>query len=467
MRWFRSLTSRQRTILLALGLSVIAVVSLLVWSVWGASRAAPAVSPVAPPPVHDTGPALSVSVLPTPAVATPVTPTPTPMPSFDVSRAGVVAAEVAAARQSRNRWGTPLSLVDLTDMARAIYRHYQRWPPLVLRARPVLEALHLWFWDVLRLDVVAQSEDAAAFYVPESEELIVRRDWDGGLESLETQLAFGYARALPDQYGNLPALTNEAPTLDRKLALIAIAEGDALVSTLLYRGLEPGSPEGAAVQAEVARAICPRWQVEDALLEDLTCLAFRLGSDFAIAHYQAGGTEALDELVLRPPRSTEQLLDHERYVAFEQPVVLSPLAPEVSSRWVLTTTETLGQALMGVVLAEWGDGEALSVLDWGGDLLQVWEGPDEGRLAVWQMSWDNVRTAIQFYEGMVGTLPRPLMPPGTIRDRTAADDLPRGRWWSGTRGAAFIYRRSDTVWLIWGTDPELVEAAAAAAGEVR
>jgi hypothetical protein len=348
-------------------------------------------------------------------------------------------------------------------MARAIYRHYQARPPLALRARPVLEALNLWFWDQLRLDVVAQAEEAAAFYVPQTEELALRRDWDGSLSTLETQLAYGYARALPDQYGDLLTLTDEAPTLDRRLALLAIAEGDALVSTLLYRGLEPGSPEIDALQAEVAKAICPRWQLEDALLEDLTCLSFYLGSQFAITQYETGGTEALDKMILRPPWSTEQLLDHERYSASEQPVLLASLAPDVGADWILTTTDTLGQVMMDIAMTEWAgaDGGDIEVEDWGGDLLQVWAGPDAGRLVVWQIAWDNVGAAVRFYGEMTKLLPRPLVS-GLIRDTTATAGLPRGRWWSGGQGAAFLYRHIDTVYLIWGTDAELVEAAAVA-----
>ncbi len=87
-----------------------------------------------------------------------------------------------------------MTVVDDTGMAQAIYAHFQRWTPEVLREKLVLEALHLWFWDPLRLDVVAQSEQAAAFYAPEVEELYLRRDWDGSLEILESQLAYVLAK---------------------------------------------------------------------------------------------------------------------------------------------------------------------------------------------------------------------------------------------------------------------------------
>jgi hypothetical protein len=468
VRWARSLTSKQRAILATLALSVIAVVSLLGWSIWRSLNAEAVDSPFAPPPTHAT----SVLPIPPPVTQTPSLPTatkvpaptetPTTMPGFDVSQAGLVAADVSEARQSRTRWGTPLSLVDQTGMARALYRHYQNRPPVALQAQSSLQALNLWFWDALRLDIVSQASDTAVFYVPETQELLLRRDWDGALDTLETQLAYGYARALPDQYGDLTRLMDEATTLDRKLALTAVAEGDAFIALLLHRGLMPGSDASAALQAEVARAICPRWQIEDVLLEDLTCLAFRLGTEFAVAQYLDGGTDALDEAILRPPWSTEQLIDRDRYLAFEPPHLLTPLTPELAPGWTLTTTETLGQAIIGVTLAEWHDsgGEVdAQITDWGGDLLQIWEGPDDHSLAAWQISWDNVSAAVNIYGDLTEILPRQLVS-GLIRDTTATAGLPRGRWWAGERGAAFLYRKVDTIWLIWGTDPATVERTA-------
>ncbi len=461
MNWYRSLTPTQRRILLALALSVVVVVSLLTWRVRSMLQAAQSLSPL---PVPAAG---GESVLPTPTPA--LTPTPNLAPSptatspFDISLAGIVASEVVDARQFTTRWGTPLTVVDDTGMARAIYAHFRRWAPVVPREKLVLEALHLWHWDPLRLDVVTHSEEAVAFYAPEVEGLYLRRDWDGSLETLETQLAYGYARALPDQYGDLVALIEAAPSLDRRLALTAIAEGDAFVSTLLYRGITPGKAGTDAVYEEISRAVCPQWQTEDTLLDDLSCLSFRLGVDFAVAQYQSGGIQALDEMILRPPRSTEQLLDHARYIGSEEPVVFVPLDAGLGGDWILTATETLGQAFIEIVLSQWSRGMAGEdvAVDWGGDLLQVWHGPDNGALSAWQIVWDDSSAAVRFHADLVEVLPRALVP-GLIRDTQAPASLPRGRWWSGRQGSVFLYRRADTIWLIWGTDTTAVEAVGAA-----
>lgn len=460
MGWYRSLTPTLRRTVLGLALGVVVLAGMLAWSVWSMVQVAQSTSPL---PLPSAG---SESALPMPTPADTPTPTlipsPTATPAFDISSAGIVAGEVADARQFAVRWGTPLTVVDDTGMAGAIYRHFRRFAPVVLREKLVLEALNLWLWDPLRLDVVTQSERAAAFYAPAAEELYLRRDWDGSLETLETQLAYGYARPLPDQHGDLVALIDAAPSLDRRLALAAVAEGDALVSTLLYRGITPGEAGTDAVYEEISRAICPLWQAEDALLDALSCLSFRLGAAFAIAQYQSGGVQALDEVILRPPRSTEQLLDHTRYVASEEPLVLVPLDVDLGGDWILTATETLGQAFIEIVLSEWSHslaGEDVAV-DWGGDVLQVWQGPDGDALSAWQIEWDDSFAAARFRAALVEVLPRALVP-GLIRDTTAPVSLPRGRWWSGRQGSVFLYGRANTIWLIWGTDTAAIEMVGA------
>ena len=124
MGWYRSLTPTLRRIVLALALSVMVLAGMLAWSVWSMLQVAQSISPLLTPA------AANESVLPTPAPSLTLTPTlipsPTATPPFDISSAGIVAGEVADARQFSVRWGTPLTVVDDTGMAGAIYRHFRR-----------------------------------------------------------------------------------------------------------------------------------------------------------------------------------------------------------------------------------------------------------------------------------------------------------------------------------------------------
>lgn len=461
MRWYRDLTRRQRSVVVGLTIAVIAVIAALGWSVWMTLQASATLSPVSTPD-SDISP-VSTPTPPSPPSPTPVpTPSSTPTAPFEVSQAGLIAMEIAEARDSRTRWRTPVTLVDDHRLSVALYRRYQNWPPLPIQTRPLLEALNLWYWDDVRLDVIAHAQNTAALYIPELEELYVRRDWDGPSEIQEMQVAYGYARAQPDQYGDLLSLSSDASSIDRQIALSAVADGDALMAVWLFAGAAPGSRQAEKIERYVETAVLPLWQREDPLLNDLSGLAFSLGKDFAVERFESGGTEALDQAIIRPPRSTEQLLHPERYAAGDEPVPILPHEIDLGRRWILTQTETLGEALMGLAMVEWSNGELSPdvVEGWGGDRLQVWQHEDGSTVAMWQAVWDTTPDAYRYYHALQGLMPSPLVR-GFASERTMPDSLPSGRWWVGTRGAVFLHRHGDRTWLLWGEDPEVVEEVGA------
>jgi hypothetical protein len=174
-----------------------------------------------------------------------------------------------------------------------------------------------------------------------------------------------------------------------------------------------------------------------------------------------GGLQALDEVILRPPRSTEQIMHIDRYLDGDEPRVLTPLEPQLGRDWTLQASDTLGEALTGFILNDWSTGQYSyeAVENWGGDLLQVWDAEDSSKLAVWQLIWDTSPAAVDFYGIMLDLMPRPLLR-GIVRDTTPSAGLPRGRWWAGAQGAVFLYRRANRITLIWGSNDTAVEAVA-------
>ncbi len=470
MRWHQSLTRRQRLILLTLAFGVVSVISLLGWSIWttmGAAMANPIPTPL---------PTLMLSPTPMPVKdapeedPTPTSPQSQSSPAFDVYRAGIISADVTEARKAHTHLDTPLTLVNELDMARALYSHYKAQPPLAQRILAVFQVMRIWEGALPQVDVVAQAADVASLYAPESAELYLRRGWNGELPTIETQLAYGYAYAFSNGYGDLAALQEDAGSLDHQLALSAVAKGDAVVSVWLMHEAMPSGPTSlssaaANIRDDIVHAACPQWRkAEEELLQTISCLDFDLGVTFASARYWNGGTAAMDAAVARPPRSTEQILHPDRLAEVDEPLVLSPIVPALGSAWSLTTTETLGEALMGFVIAGWSEGEldAEAVVGWGGDLLQVWEAPEEGRVVAWQMDWDDSRTAALFQGHLLELMPDALVK-GLIRDTTPPAPLTRGRWWSGGQGTVFLYRRANHIWLVWGDTPEAVETVAVAA----
>ncbi|MBN1878056.1 MAG: hypothetical protein JXA33_27790 [Anaerolineae bacterium] len=464
MQWYRGLTPQQRRVLLALFGATALVLVLLVGSVWSTLRSAPLPTPTTT--LTETNVLISHVLTPSPTLF--VLPTPTPTPPFDPLEAGTIAEEVAVARGTIARWGTPLKLVEQHELTTALYQRYQTLPPFTLQAKTTLDILGLWFWDEpVRIDTRAQARVAAAIYVPEEEQIYLRRDWTGSLEDLKIQLAFGYARAIPEQYGDLQRLQDEADTLDRHLALSAIADGDALIALWRYYELKPGTPQANALLTTLIQATTAHWIPEDPLLSDLSRLSLELGGTFATELYNKGGTEALDMALRRPPRSTHEVLHPEHYLEGDNARVISPLTPELGRGWILTHTDTLGEALMGLTLLEWRGKETLTTTlpYWDGDLLQAWDGPQGACVVLWQTAWKDWHEARHFYNEMTTLLPNRVA--GYTRETPAPETLPAGQWWVGDKGAAFLYRYSDRVWLVWGTDPEAVETVGVSLKDAR
>jgi hypothetical protein len=387
----------------------------------------------------------------------------------------MIASEVSDARGRIARWSTPLTLVnDQLAMSVILYRLYDAYPPLVLQLQPYLQALRLWFWDEVRVDPVAQAPAVGALYASDTEELYLRRDWPGERDVLEWQIAYGYARAIPDQYGELPRLMDNADSLDHRLALAAVGDGDALLALWRYAGVRPGSIEAQALTGVIADAVTPHWRLmSDPLLDDLSQLPLQVGATFMADLDAHGGTAAVDAAVLRPPRSTAQLLHVERYLAGELPHTPTALQPQLERGWVLSATDTLGEALMRLVLKEWSGGALAAdeiaglTAHWNGDLFQVWGGPTRATggvadVVVWQTVWDSRQSAADFYTALAGIMPQPLLL-GPGEETIPPARLLGGRWWAGPRGAVSLYHRANRVMLVWGTDVAAVETAGIAA----
>lgn len=477
MGWYRTLTSSQRRILLGMAVALVTVLGLLGWSVWTTLHQYPSF-PLDLPGIGNSAldtPTLVASVLDTPtltttptpteaptATSTPTaTPTPTPTPAFEVVEAGKISDAIGDARGVVARWGIPLALVNEAELASVLYQYYRLHPPLVLEERVIFEMLGMWPEDGgVQPDTLSQAQHVAALYVPEESQIYLRQDWTAGLEPIRLQLAYGYARALPDQYGDIPNLVEDAESLDRRLALIATAQGDAMMSLWRYMGVAPGSDSAKASLEMVSETVFPTWRVADAGLDSVSRLTLYIGAQFASARYAQGRLAALDDVIRRPPRSTEQILHPERYMAGDEPVILSPAMPKLPSGWELVEMETLGEALMGRVLLSWSAGLTGTqvVEEWGGDLLQIWSPPEGEKVALWHTTWDTSTAARRFFEPVADLLPGRIG--GHFLDVSLPEGLTRGLWWSNSSGGAYLRLSANHVWLVWGDDPDAVAVVA-------
>ncbi len=447
------MTSRQRWILGLMIVVLLGVVSTLGWIVWTTSQQMASVS-LLPTPTQQPPAALSPTPSPLPA--------PTSTPFFATSQAGEISRAVAAARELLPRWETPLTFVNTYDLSVVLYRRYQDNPPFPLSAQLTLQALGLWPAGEPEPDPVKQAQKVAALYSPTDEQIYLRRDWTGPVETVAAQVAYGYAQALPEQHGNLPRLREEPGSLDRRLALEAVAAGDAWVAFSRY--------SGRAVTAAPPQTLLdtlPVWSENTSLSAQLGQLPWEIGQQFAATLYQTEGFAALDEVLRRPPRTTEQLLHPAEYQKHGDFVAFEPLEPVVANGWTLAHTETVGQAVMRFALDQWSS-EPLTTTTaegWNGDLLQLWQGPQGKQVVLWQTAWDSRLQAMNFDHQVAGLLPHQVR--GLTAESARPEGLLAGKWWANRWGAAFVYRYSDHVWLVWGDDAALVADVAMAISRER
>jgi len=199
-------------------------------------------------------------------------------------------------------------------------------------------------------------------------------------------LAHELRHALQDQYMDTHALLDDGigDFDDRRLALLALLEGDATL--LMERFLLRRVPGGEDAGRELNGLSMPSPPVEGAppVLRDQLVLPYTTGLDFARALWQRGGWRALRSAWGRPPRSTEQVLHPSKYVSDEAPKTVTVAFKPAHGR--LVNEGVLGEMLARTLLGDGVPEDAAA--GWGGDTFRVWD--VSGRtLLVWRLVWDT------------------------------------------------------------------------------
>ena len=310
--------------------------------------------------------------------------------------------------------------------------------------------LRLYQIDLLR-------EQVGGLYGRERRELYVIGD-GGPLGALDkTILAHEVTHALQDQHFGLDRLLPaQGVSADGLMAATALLEGDALL-TMNQWGLrfltpaeklsldEPRPTSGALADAP----LIVRAELEFPYLE---------GHFFAIQlHQDGGGFEAVNQALADPPRSTEQVIHPEKYLAREAPVSveLPPLDEALGDGWQLLRTDVLGELVLRVLIQDtlgWPEAEAAAT-GWGGDAYAVLEDDAGRRLVVLETAWDTEPDAAEFYNAYVRAVTGRF---GSAL-RSVQSEPSRIRW-SAPGLLIQALKTDDRVRLIFGPDAPTLDA---------
>ena len=224
-------------------------------------------------------------------------------------------------------------------------------------------------------------------------------------------LAHEYVHALQDQHFGIDAVKDAAAPGDEQSAVVALAEGDAVLLTveMALSGALPASPT-AAEQAALAEgtgldALPPLMQRE-------MLFPYLDGTDFVERAWNNGGWSAIDEIWLDPPTSTEQIM-HPALYPDEQPIPvhLPDVAGMLGDGWTAGFDSVMGELRVGVFVADDESFEmrlptrvavtlpnAEAATGWGGDRILTIDGPEGAWVVVWQTAWDTPQDAGEFAE---------------------------------------------------------------------
>ena len=232
--------------------------------------------------------------------------------------------------------------------------------------------------------------------------------------------------ALQDQYvdlhGMLPDSVGDFD--DRRLAFLSLLEGDAtlVMERFLLAARGGGRRQGgrrmdvsgwSLPAAPRARRAARRPRPARAAL--LRGPRFRHGRPG-----EAGRLDRPGSAWARPPRSTEQVLHPEKYVAGEEPRAVD-LAPPAPPGGRLVDEGVLGEVLLRTLLGEGGEAAAAG---WGGGGARVVD--VSGRtLRVWRSVWDAPEDGAEF---LAAARRRMARLSAGARSREGCSVFSRGEW---------------------------------------
>ncbi len=298
----------------------------------------------------------------------------------------------------------------------------------------------------LYLDLI--ESQVAGFYRPDEKTLYVvsRSGTVNGADKVT--FAHEYDHALQDAnfdvFGKFEELRDES---DEALARAAVYEGDAtlLMSLWAIPNLTQAEIQDVAAasndpEANAILAATP------AILTEALIFPYTSGIAFLQPVQLSGGWAGVDELYANLPVSTEQILHPEKYLQGEAPTDVtlpSDLAGGMGEGWSLAIEDTWGEFQTGVWLRDSGveaDAANEAAAGWGGDRLAVLQGPDGAWATAMQFVWDTPEDADAF-EAAAGTAIKQAGGPAQV-----------------------VPGDSTTRWILVGSDDDVLNALAGAAG---
>jgi hypothetical protein len=228
-----------------------------------------------------------------------------------------------------------------------------------------------------------------------------------------------FTHALQDQNFDLGSLKlDEIGHGDQSLGRLSLVEGDATLVMTIWQQQNLTAAENAEMLAQSASDPSTAQLLGmPAILRESLLFPYIQGVGFVQAQFLSGGWAAVNDVFGSPPASTEQILHPDKYASHEQPKATSlpaDLAARLGSGWKSALEDTFGEFQLQVWLRQntsiGAGAQNAAAAGWGGDRIEVLEGPDGAWGVVLRTSWDSPNDAVEFetaatpiVEGLAGS----------------------------------------------------------------
>lgn len=314
--------------------------------------------------------------------------------------------------------------------------------------------------DYAALMAAVRTDAVAGYYDLKAKRLVISRGAGGDLANAEMVIAHELVHGLQDQAFDLSKLEDVALSeADAAMARRALVEGDAMALTLELMLARAGSaapwsnPDAAATLTK-GLEIAGATGLERAPLamREMMAFPYRAGVAFVAALRRRRPWTAVDAAFKKPPRSTEQVMHPERYLAGDEPIAIALDPPPPLAQLDIAARSVWGELGVDIFLRAHGVDPARAALaaeGWGGDRVMVLARPGTSEYCgIGRFDWDSEADAIEAAEAFTvaldGVLVAATLERGTTLDRWFAVD---GRVsWVERKGPSVIVGYAVPAW---------------------
>jgi hypothetical protein len=252
--------------------------------------------------------------------------------------------------------------------------------------------------DLEKFLVALLTEQVAGFYDPRTATLYGMEGYDRA--KLTLIMAHEMVHALQHQYLPLDSILQPQADDDRQVAAQAILEGQATIASV-----KALLPEGMTIPPELwsqsrdmladAQSSMPLFANAPLVIREELLFPYLAGADFMMWWSQSARNDTLPYGPLMP-RSSEQILQPERYAAGDEPMALRFVGQDDA-----LFENTLGDLTIRILAAQLAGAPEIATkltLGWRGDRFRVYDTPS-GPALIWVIAWDDETAADRFERG--------------------------------------------------------------------